>query len=66
MSYNYSSISEVQADLRAGVVSCRQLVAYYLENIEEKNAVLNAFLAVYNEEALQRAEEIDQKIEKPL
>lgn len=62
MSYNYSSLSEVQADLRAGVVSCRQLVGYYLENIEEKNAVLNAFLAVYNEEALRRAEEIDQKI----
>lgn len=62
MSYNYSSLSEVQADLRVGAVTCRQLVAYYLGNIEEKNAVLNAFLAVYDEEALQRADEIDQKI----
>lgn len=62
MNYNYSSLSEVQADLRVGAVTCRQLVAYYLENIGEKNAVLNAFLAVYDEEALQRADEIDQKI----
>lgn len=62
VSYNYSSLSEVQADLRVGVVSCRQLVAHYLRNIEEKNPVLNAFLAVYDEEARQRAEEIDQKI----
>ena len=62
MSYNYSSLSEVQADLRVGAVTCRQLVAYYLENIEEKNPVLNAFLAVYDEEALRRADEIDQKI----
>jgi len=62
VNYNYSSLSEVQADLRVGAVTCRQLVAYYLENIGEKNAVLNAFLAVYDEEALQRADEIDQKI----
>lgn len=62
MSYNYSSLSEVQADLRVGAITCRQLVAYYLENIEEKNPVLNAFLEVYDEEALRRADEIDQKI----
>jgi aspartyl-tRNA(Asn)/glutamyl-tRNA(Gln) amidotransferase subunit A len=62
VSYNYSSLSEVQADLRVGAVSCRQLVTYYLRNIEEKNPVLNAFLAVYDDEALRRAEEIDQKI----
>ncbi len=58
----YTSLHEIQADLNDGSVSCRQLVAYYLKNIEEKNASLNAFLAVYGEEALQRAQEIDQKI----
>ncbi|MFN8346517.1 MAG: Asp-tRNA(Asn)/Glu-tRNA(Gln) amidotransferase subunit GatA [Spirosomataceae bacterium] len=62
MSHNYNSLNEVQADLRAGTVSCRQLVAYYLKNIEEKNPVLNAFVAVYEEEARRRAGEIDQKI----
>ncbi len=62
MTYHYTSLTEVQADLRAGAVSCRQLVAYYLKNIKEKNPVLNAFVAVYEEEARQRAEEIDQKI----
>ncbi|AYQ36391.1 Asp-tRNA(Asn)/Glu-tRNA(Gln) amidotransferase subunit GatA [Runella sp. SP2] len=62
VSYHYTSLSEIQTDLRSGVVSCRELVAYYLKNIEEKNPVLNAFVAVYDQEATQRAEEIDQKI----
>lgn len=62
MSYHYTSLREVQADLKIGAVSCRSLVAYYLKNIEEKNAILNAFVAVYEDEACQRAEEIDKKI----
>lgn len=62
MSYHYTSLTEVQADLKVGAVSCRQLVDFYLKNIEEKNPTLNAFVAVYDEEARQRAEEIDQKI----
>jgi aspartyl-tRNA(Asn)/glutamyl-tRNA(Gln) amidotransferase subunit A len=62
VSYHYTSLTEVQADLKVGAVSCRQLVDFYLKNIEEKNPTLNAFVAVYDEEARQRAEEIDQKI----
>lgn len=62
MSYYYTSLTEVQADLKVGAVSCRQLVDFYLKNIEEKNPTLNAFVAVYDNEARQRAEEIDQKI----
>lgn len=58
----YTSLREIQEDLNDGSVSCRQLAAHYLKNIEDKNATLNAFVAVYGEEALQRAEEIDLKI----
>lgn len=58
----YHTFSEVQADLQAGLTSCRQLVEYYLKNISERNLQVNAFLAVYDQEALQKAEEIDQKL----
>jgi aspartyl-tRNA(Asn)/glutamyl-tRNA(Gln) amidotransferase subunit A len=43
-------------------VSCKDLVKYYLKNINDRNGELNAFLEVYDQEALQRAEIIDQKI----
>ncbi|WP_028668365.1 Asp-tRNA(Asn)/Glu-tRNA(Gln) amidotransferase subunit GatA [Runella zeae] len=59
---SYTSFGQVQADLSTGRVSCRELVAYYLKNIEQKNPTLNAFVAVYDEEARQKAEEIDKKI----
>ncbi|MEZ4901077.1 MAG: Asp-tRNA(Asn)/Glu-tRNA(Gln) amidotransferase subunit GatA [Spirosomataceae bacterium] len=62
MSYQYTSLREVQADLKIGKISCRGLVSNYLATIEEKNKILNAFVAIYDEEALRRAEEIDQKI----
>lgn len=41
--------------------SCQDLVLYYLQNIREKQH-LNAFLEVYEGEALARAGEVDQKI----
>jgi len=43
------------------MLTCLHLVKYYLQNIENQ-AHLNAFLEVYAEEALQRADEIDAKI----
>ncbi len=54
----YSQLSEVQADLRAGKITCRQLVEYYLERIEATRS-LNAYVEVYAEEALARAEALD-------
>jgi aspartyl-tRNA(Asn)/glutamyl-tRNA(Gln) amidotransferase subunit A len=57
----YHSLKEVFTDLQEGKVSCIDLVDYYLANIKNK-AHLNAFLQVYEQEALQRAEEIDHKI----
>jgi aspartyl-tRNA(Asn)/glutamyl-tRNA(Gln) amidotransferase subunit A len=57
----YNSLQEITADIQRGNVSCKQLVTYYLSNIKAKSH-LNAFLQVYDEEALKRAEEIDHKI----
>jgi len=58
---NYSSLAQVKSDISAGVVNCQQLVAYYLENIENKKH-LNAFVEVYAEEARAHAIEVDAKI----
>ncbi len=57
----FRSFQDIQAHLRAGTASCRQVVEYYLKNIQQQQH-LNAFLETYDQEALNRADEIDQKI----
>lgn len=57
----YNSLQEVRQDLGNGTVTCRDLVHYYLNNIERKKH-LNAYLEVFTEEALAKAEEVDQKL----
>jgi len=58
---NYHRISDIQADLTAGKTTCVQLVQGYLARILE-NKHLNAFLEVWDENALARAAELDQKV----
>lgn len=58
---NYGSFKEIRNDLESGAISCRDLVRQHLSNIQEK-AHLNAFLSVFDEEALGRASAIDKKI----
>jgi aspartyl-tRNA(Asn)/glutamyl-tRNA(Gln) amidotransferase subunit A len=58
---NYSSLSQVKADISTGAVNCQQLVAYYLDNIANKQH-LNAFVEVYAEEARAQAIAVDAKI----
>lgn len=60
---NYSTYSEIQKDLQLRKITCPQLVRHYLGNIR-RNESLNAFLEVYEEEALQRAEDIQKNIEE--
>ncbi|WP_276367161.1 Asp-tRNA(Asn)/Glu-tRNA(Gln) amidotransferase subunit GatA [Chryseolinea sp. H1M3-3] len=57
----YATLREIQHDLQQGILSTQDLVRHHLENIKEK-AHLNAFLSVYDDEALMRAKEIDKKI----
>ncbi|MDW7695556.1 Asp-tRNA(Asn)/Glu-tRNA(Gln) amidotransferase subunit GatA [Flammeovirgaceae bacterium SG7u.111] len=57
----YSSFADIKTALSNGDTSCKELVNYYLKQIESQKH-LNVFLEVYEEEALKRAEEIDQKI----
>lgn len=58
---NYASFREIQHDLQQGKISCEGLVRHHLTNIKEKSH-LNAFLGVYEQEALTRALEVDAKI----
>ncbi len=58
----HTSFKQIQKALKDGETTCKDLVSHYLKVIEEKKH-LNAFLEVYAEEALQKAGEIDQKIQ---
>jgi len=49
--------------LQHGLISCGDLVRHHLDNIKNKSH-LNAFLSVYEEEALKRAAEVDKKIKE--
>jgi aspartyl-tRNA(Asn)/glutamyl-tRNA(Gln) amidotransferase subunit A len=57
----YSSLKEIREDIKQGKTSCLQLTREYLERIKQ-NAHLNAFLDVYEETALEKAKETDEKI----
>ncbi|WP_375416939.1 Asp-tRNA(Asn)/Glu-tRNA(Gln) amidotransferase subunit GatA [uncultured Hymenobacter sp.] len=57
----FHSLSEVQSKLAVGNLSCRQLVDYYLDNIE-RQAHLNAFLEVWADEARAQAAAVDAKL----
>jgi len=57
----YDSITHIQADLQSGKTSCVKIVEQYLAAIKAK-AQLNAFLETYEQEALKKAQETDEKI----
>ncbi len=57
----YSSLSEIKEAIKKGETSCRELVEFYLRNIED-NKHLNAFLDVYAGEAREHAKQVDKKI----
>jgi aspartyl-tRNA(Asn)/glutamyl-tRNA(Gln) amidotransferase subunit A len=59
----YATFRDIQNDLQRGTLTCKDLVLFYLQNIRKKQH-LNAFLSVYEEEALSQAAAIDQKIKQ--
>ena len=60
---SYHSFSEIRSDLNSNKLTVKQLVQDYLQRIDQ-NKKLNAFLEVFSDESLKRAEEIDAKIKK--
>jgi aspartyl-tRNA(Asn)/glutamyl-tRNA(Gln) amidotransferase subunit A len=57
----FNSLREVQSELSSKSITLPEVVKYYLGNIESRKN-LNAFLEVWAEESLARAEEIQSKI----
>ncbi|WPU93508.1 Asp-tRNA(Asn)/Glu-tRNA(Gln) amidotransferase subunit GatA [Mucilaginibacter sabulilitoris] len=57
----YSSLSEIRSGLQRAEITVEELVKGYLDQIE-KNAHLNAFNEVFEQEALTSAKDIDNRI----
>lgn len=57
----YNSLKDIQIALLSGKTTTEKLVIFYLNNIESVRD-LNAYIEVYQEEALSKAKELDQKI----
>ena len=58
--FEYTSINQYQLALTQGSTSCVEAVRHYLSQIEN-NRKLNAFVHVFAEEALKKADELDEK-----
>jgi aspartyl-tRNA(Asn)/glutamyl-tRNA(Gln) amidotransferase subunit A len=56
--FKYESITQYHADLLNGATTCVVAVRHFLHEIEARRH-LNAFLQVYDQEALQKAAELD-------
>ncbi len=56
----YISLSEISADLSDGKITCAELVAGYLQRIQQTRH-LNAYVEVFADEAIARAAELDKK-----
>lgn len=61
--YPFSTIKQLQADLKAGKITATQLVNDSLADIEKRKH-LNIFLEVFKESALQQAKLVDEKIKQ--
>lgn len=55
------NISDVQSELKSGTISCVTIVEDFIQEIERKKH-LNAYIEVFADEAIKRAQEIDIKI----
>ena len=58
--FSFTSIFDYQEHLNAGTLSCREAVLYYLERIQRLSH-LNAFVRVYEKEALETADQLDRE-----
>ena len=59
----YTSLNQVQTAIADGQITCSDLVKYYLEQIETSKD-LNAYIEVFQEDALAQAKELDQRYQQ--
>ncbi|MEO9022429.1 MAG: Asp-tRNA(Asn)/Glu-tRNA(Gln) amidotransferase subunit GatA [Ginsengibacter sp.] len=61
--FSFQNISNYHQQLFEGATSCKEAVEYYLEKINTSKQ-LNAFIEVYSQESLERANFLDEKRKK--
>ena len=59
----YTTLRQIQKEIKEGKTNCVQLVDYYLQQIE-KTEHLNAYIEVFEDEARHKAAELDKKYRK--
>lgn len=59
----YTNYSDLSAALNANQTTCVQVVEHFVSKIKEKSH-LNAFLEIFEESAMNKAEEVDEKLKK--
>jgi aspartyl-tRNA(Asn)/glutamyl-tRNA(Gln) amidotransferase subunit A len=57
----YTLLSKVQEDLESGKLTCEALTRHYIAEAKAQ-AYLNAFIEIFEDSALSKAREVDQKI----
>jgi aspartyl-tRNA(Asn)/glutamyl-tRNA(Gln) amidotransferase subunit A len=63
MAKSYTTLTAIQQDLQGGIVTVEELVKHYLVSIKQY-AHLNAFNEVFEQEALQKAVELDSRLKQ--
>ena len=58
----YNNIEELQKAVRKGEISLKEVVSSYLDEINQRNDDVNAFISVYPDQAKKRAEEVEKKL----
>jgi aspartyl-tRNA(Asn)/glutamyl-tRNA(Gln) amidotransferase subunit A len=61
---SFSDFSQLRASLEAGELTVTEIVQNYIQNIEQQNDEINAVISYDKEEALNKAETIQQRIEE--
>ncbi len=61
--FEFSSIEHYHTQIKEGRLTCLQVVKYYLQRIKEYSR-LNAFVNVYEKEALEKASLLDEKFKQ--
>lgn len=64
MNKTWSDIASLHEGYKTGKFRPSQVTEYYLERIKKYNPSLNAFITVTEKEALQKAQELDSKIDR--
>jgi aspartyl-tRNA(Asn)/glutamyl-tRNA(Gln) amidotransferase subunit A len=61
---DFKSIAAIQTALKAGEITCQLLVDNYLKNINSQNPTLNAFIEIFELEAIEMAKQADLEIKQ--